>query len=152
MVYSVEQEGFFYITILPCHLLHQSWSTGWKKKWFSGSTMRDWSDNPSHHECSLLPQSYIPLLILRYCVWLSSYKIGFERATEYIFNRLFRNFQILWMVWCQKSMILRWNSKITSNLLDFLNCINSILPTKISGIRTVYWLFIVVVFDKCKLY
>ena len=30
--------------------LHQSWSTGWNEKWLNGSTMRDRSDDPSHHD------------------------------------------------------------------------------------------------------
>ena len=30
-------------------LLHQSWSTGWNKKWINGFTMKDRSVDPSHH-------------------------------------------------------------------------------------------------------
>ena len=37
----------------PRPLLHQSWSTNWNKKYFKGSTIRDRSDNPSHHELML---------------------------------------------------------------------------------------------------
>ena len=32
---------------------HQSWSTCWNEKWLSGSTMKDRSDDPSHHERTL---------------------------------------------------------------------------------------------------
>ena len=45
----------------PRPLLHQSWSTGWNKKYLNGSTMKDRSDDPSHHERTLLPQTYISL-------------------------------------------------------------------------------------------
>ena len=31
-------------------LLHHLWSTGWKKKMLNGSTMKDQSNDPSHHE------------------------------------------------------------------------------------------------------
>ena len=41
--------------------LHQSWSTGWNEKQLNGSTMKDRSDDPSHHERTLLPLSYISL-------------------------------------------------------------------------------------------
>ena len=35
---------------IPQPLLHQSWSTGWNDKWLNGSTIRDRSEDPSHHE------------------------------------------------------------------------------------------------------
>ena len=59
---SDEQQGFFYI---PQPLLHQSWSTGWNEKQLNGSIMEDRSDDPSHHEQMLLPQSDISLLKVR---------------------------------------------------------------------------------------
>ena len=31
----------------------------WNKKLLNGSTMKDWSDDPSHHERTLLPRSYM---------------------------------------------------------------------------------------------
>ena len=40
-------------------IIHQSWSTGWNEKWLNNPTMKDRSDNPSHHECSLLPRSHM---------------------------------------------------------------------------------------------
>ena len=36
-------------------------STGWNEKQLCGSTMKDRSDDPSHHGRTLLPQSYISL-------------------------------------------------------------------------------------------
>ena len=46
---------------IPRPLLHQSWNTGWNEKWLSGSTMKDRSDDPSLHERTLLPRSYVSL-------------------------------------------------------------------------------------------
>ena len=34
-------------------LLYQLWSTGWNKKYLNGSTMKDRSDDPSHHDYHL---------------------------------------------------------------------------------------------------
>ena len=51
----------------------QSWCTDWNEKYLNGSTMKDRSDDPSHHERTLLPRSYISLLIqrhLRYIVYI----------------------------------------------------------------------------------
>ena len=50
LLFSISSKVFFY-------MLHQLWSTGWNEKKLSGSTMKDWSDNPSHHELHLAPQS-----------------------------------------------------------------------------------------------
>ena len=50
---------------IPQPLLHQSWRTGWNKKWLSGSTMRDRPGDPSHHTRTLLPRSYISLRLTR---------------------------------------------------------------------------------------
>ena len=50
---------------IPRPLLHQSWSTGWNEKQLNGSTMKDQSDNPSHHEQTLLPRSYISHQIMK---------------------------------------------------------------------------------------
>ena len=44
---------------IPQLLLHQSWSTDCNEKWLNESTIRDRFDNPSHHERTLLPLSYI---------------------------------------------------------------------------------------------
>ena len=61
------QQGFFYMhhptNMITRHLLHQSRSTGWSEKYLNGSTMRDRSDDPSRHERTLLPRSYISLPI-----------------------------------------------------------------------------------------
>ena len=38
---------------------------GWNEKYLNGSTMKDRSDDPSHHEWTLLPRSYISLLALK---------------------------------------------------------------------------------------
>ena len=46
---------------IPRPLLHQSYSTGWNEKKLNGSTMKDRSDDPSHHERTLSPRSYISL-------------------------------------------------------------------------------------------
>ena len=54
---------------IPRPLLHQSWSTGWNEKQLKGSTMKDRSDNPMHHERTLLPWNYISLPFqLEYCI------------------------------------------------------------------------------------
>ena len=49
-------------------LYHQFWGTGWNEKYPNGSTMKDRSDDPSHHERTLLPGSYIsvPWIIQRH--------------------------------------------------------------------------------------
>ena len=44
---------------------HQSWSTGWNEKYLNGFTMKDRSEDPSHHEWPLLPQGYISLWLER---------------------------------------------------------------------------------------
>ena len=49
LLYASSQTGYH----IPRPLLHQSLSTG--------STMKDRSDDPSHHEGTLLPRSYISL-------------------------------------------------------------------------------------------
>ena len=58
---SIPQTGYH----IPRPLLHQSWSTGWDEKYLNGSTMKDRSDDPSHHERTLLPRSYISLQLHR---------------------------------------------------------------------------------------
>ena len=40
-------------------LLHQSWSTGWNEKKLNVSTMKNRSEDLSHHQRALLPRSYI---------------------------------------------------------------------------------------------
>ena len=40
----------------------------------NGSTMRDWSDNPSHHECMLLLRSYISLYTKQQTPEMSKWK------------------------------------------------------------------------------
>ena len=42
---------------IPQPLLHQWWSTGWTDKQLNGSTMKDRSNDQSHHEQTLLPRS-----------------------------------------------------------------------------------------------
>ena len=67
LLLSINSKGSFICTIpqtgyhIPQPLVHQSWSTGWNEKWLNGSTMKDRSDDPSHHEQMLLPWSYISL-------------------------------------------------------------------------------------------
>ena len=46
---------------IPLPLLHQSWSTGWNEKYLNRSTIKDRPDDPSYHERTLLPRSYISL-------------------------------------------------------------------------------------------
>ena len=60
LLFPISSNGSFICTI-PRPLLYQSWSTGWNDKWLNGSTMKDRSDDPSHHERTLLPRSYISL-------------------------------------------------------------------------------------------
>ena len=68
-------KGSFICTIpqtwyhIPWPLLHQSWSIGWKREiaqWVH--PMKDRSDDPSHHERTLLPRSYISLLLVIDCL------------------------------------------------------------------------------------
>ena len=67
LLFPISSKGSFICTIpetgyhMPRPLLQQSWSTGWNEKYFNGSTMKDRSDDPSHHERTLLPRSYISL-------------------------------------------------------------------------------------------
>ena len=55
LLFPINSKGSFICTI-PRPLLHQSWSTGWVHP------VNDRSDDPSHHERTLLPQSYTSLL------------------------------------------------------------------------------------------
>ena len=64
-------------------LLHQSWSSDWKAKYLNELTMKDRSDEPSHHELHLAPAAvgfYIGLLIhvtaFNICNW--SERMGVE--------------------------------------------------------------------------
>ena len=60
----ISSKVFFICTIpdrIAQPLLHQLWRTGWNEKQLYGSTMKDRSNDPSHHEEMLLPQSYISL-------------------------------------------------------------------------------------------
>ena len=58
LLFPISSKGSFICIIThTTALLHQSWSTGWNKKLLNGSTMKDRSDDPSHHE--LLPHSYM---------------------------------------------------------------------------------------------
>ena len=67
LLVSINSKGSFICTIpqtglhIPRPLLHQSWSTGWNEKWVH--PMKDRSDDPSHRERTLLPRSYISLLV-----------------------------------------------------------------------------------------
>ena len=45
-IYIIPQTGLH----IPQPLLHQSWSTGWNEKWLNWFTMKDQSDDQSHHE------------------------------------------------------------------------------------------------------
>ena len=60
LLFPINGKGSFICTT-PQPLLHQSWSTGWNEKHPKESTMKDRSDDPSHHERTLLPRSYISL-------------------------------------------------------------------------------------------
>ena len=73
LLFPISSKGSF-ICIIPRQdntyhslCLHQSWSTGWNMKWLNGSTMKDRSDAPSHHERTLLPRSYISLRTKKEC-------------------------------------------------------------------------------------
>ena len=59
ILYASSQTGLH----IPRPLLHQSWNAGWNEKLLNGSTMKDRSDDLSHHEWWLLPWSYISLLL-----------------------------------------------------------------------------------------
>ena len=62
LLFPISSKGSLYASShIPWSLLHQSWSTGWNEKYLIGSTMKDRSDNPSHHEQTILPQSNISL-------------------------------------------------------------------------------------------
>ena len=64
---------------IPQPVLYQTWSTGWNKKWLNGFTMNDRSDDPSHHERTLLPRSYSLLRADRVgfccCCWVCMYYV-----------------------------------------------------------------------------
>ena len=45
-LYAPTQTGQY----IPWSLLYQSWSTSWNQKWLNGSIIKDWSDDPLHHE------------------------------------------------------------------------------------------------------
>ena len=47
--------------------------------------MKDWSDDPSHHERTLLPQSYI-LLLHKKCQWTGFDTDGWHNSTRNIFS------------------------------------------------------------------
>ena len=55
---------------IPLPLLHQSWSTGWNENYLNEFAMKDRSDDPSHHERTLLPRSYISPLYDKEPHWL----------------------------------------------------------------------------------
>ena len=67
LLFPISSKGSYICTIphtgnhIPWPLLHQSWSTGWNEKYVNGSTMKDRSDDPWHHERTLLPRSCISL-------------------------------------------------------------------------------------------
>ena len=69
VIYTIPQTGHH----IPLLLLYQLWSTGWNEKQLNGSIMKDWSDNPSYHEWTLLPRSYISLIT----VWSITKPLGF---------------------------------------------------------------------------
>ena len=59
LLFPISNKGSFIRTIsqtgyhIPRSLLYQPRSTGWYEKQFSGSTMKDRPDDPSHHEPTL---------------------------------------------------------------------------------------------------
>ena len=67
LLFLISSKVFFICTIpqtgyhIPHPLLHQSWSTGWNEKQLNGSTTKDPSDDPLHHDWTLLPWSYISI-------------------------------------------------------------------------------------------
>ena len=71
LLFPISSKGSFISIIpqtgshIPRPLLHQSRSTGCNEKQLNGSTMKDRSDDLSHHERTLLPRSYISLLLQR---------------------------------------------------------------------------------------
>ena len=58
LLFPISSKGSF-ICIIPQPLKHHSWSTGWNEKWLNDPTMKDRSDDTSHHERTLLPQSHM---------------------------------------------------------------------------------------------
>ena len=65
---TIPQTGYHIPRSLLIHLV----STGWNEKYFNGSTMRDRSDDPSHHERMLYQRSYISLFAIDYGVTTSN--------------------------------------------------------------------------------
>ena len=68
LLFPINSKGSFICTIpqtglqIPRPLLHQLWSTGWNEKIAQCvHPTKDRSDDPSHHERTLLPRSYISL-------------------------------------------------------------------------------------------
>ena len=49
LLFLISSKGSF-ISIIPQTLLHQMWRTGWNEKQLNGFTMRNQTDDLSHHE------------------------------------------------------------------------------------------------------
>ena len=95
---------------IPQPLLHQSWSTGWNEKQLNGFTMKDRSDDPSHHERTLLPRSYISLPVGR-CEALSSFSLDalntvyswlYGITGHMVNNHMYFSFHPVLHNWCNK--------------------------------------------------
>ena len=78
-------------------LLYQSWNTGWNKKMLNESTMKDWSDDPLHHEQTLYHGAASPKWTQVYYLWsytthhyldctLRLYKLAKLRCHKYFSN------------------------------------------------------------------
>ena len=91
---------------MPLPLIHQSWSTGWNEKWLNGSTMKDQSDNPSHHDRMLLPHNYISfpggvgciiiiiiIIIIIKCLF-KIFLLNFTKEGNVIFNNTLNTFYL----------------------------------------------------------
>ena len=62
LLFLINSKGSFICIILQTGWhIPQSWITGWNGNKLNGSTMKERSDNPLHHERTLLPRSYILL-------------------------------------------------------------------------------------------
>ena len=60
LLFPISSKGYF-ICIIPQKGYNIPRSTGWNEKKLNRSTMKDRSDDPSHHERMLLPRNYISL-------------------------------------------------------------------------------------------
>ena len=82
----ISRKGSFICTIpktryhIPRPLLHLLWSAGWNEKYLNVSTMKDRSDDQSHHERSLVLNTYT--LFTHPCLLFRRVRTCFDRLAS----------------------------------------------------------------------